>query len=174
MDHSTIDVGERKKQFFQRIKAETSDLHRQTENSRLSVALMGLQLSKKDYAEYLSRMKDIVEYFEKHFFNELTHIIPDIEQRRKLNAIQDDLAYLNAEPKQNRFSLPPAVTIAHLLGYMYVLEGSTLGGALIYKHVSKHVDISEEKGGAYFTCYRSELSVKWKSFLDILGRLCLV
>lgn len=167
MDHSTIDIAEKKKQFFQRIKTETADLHQQTEKSKLSVALMSGQL--KDYTAYLLRMKDIVAYYETNLYSQLSPIIPDIDQRRKLEAIEADLSYLNVPSNPNTFSLPPAATTAHLLGYMYVMEGSSLGGAMIYKHLSRHIDISEEKGAAYFTCYKTELGSKWKTFLDILG-----
>jgi heme oxygenase (biliverdin-IX-beta and delta-forming) len=171
MDQSIIDIAERKKQFFQRVKAETADLHRQTESSRLSVALMSENLSEKSYVDYLLRMKEIVEYYEKEIFEGLAGIIPDIGQRRKLPMIKNDLAFFNIDTEKNKlnFSLPPAGSDAMLLGYMYVLEGSSLGGAMIYKQVSRKINISEQQGGAYFTCYGSELSSKWKSFLDILG-----
>lgn len=169
MDQSTIDRAERKKQFFQRIKTATADLHRQTEGSRLSVALMNENLSESGYREYLLRMKDIVAYYENNLFGGLGNIIPDIEKRRKLHLIENDLAFLGGAIQTDDFSLPNTDSTGKLLGYLYVLEGSTLGGAMIYKHVSRHLDITEEKGGAYFTSYQAELSAKWKSFLDILG-----
>jgi heme oxygenase (biliverdin-IX-beta and delta-forming) len=169
MDPSTTDITERKKQFFQRLRSETADLHRQTEGSRLSVALMNENLSTADYRNYLLRMKDIVEYYENVLFSKLTNIIPDIEQRRKLHLVENDLASLTAENTTQNFSLPQPGSTATLLGYMYVLEGSTLGGAMIYKHVSRYLPVTEEKGGQYFTSYQSQLSAKWKSFLDILG-----
>jgi heme oxygenase len=171
MDQSTTDIAERKKQFLQSLKSGTADLHRQTESSRLSVALMSENLSEKIYSDYLLRMKDIVEYYEAMVFPSLTNIIPDIEQRRKLQLIKNDLAFLQVDTAENsvQFSLPPASSTSHLLGYMYVLEGSSLGGALIYKHVSSKINISEQEGGEYFTCYQSQLSSKWKSFIDILS-----
>jgi heme oxygenase len=163
------DTSVNKKSFFQRIKTETADLHRQTESSRLSVALMSENLTEKDYSDYLLRMKDIVEHYEEIVFDKLASIIPDIEQRRKLHLIKNDLAFFNVDEAAGNFSLPPTENTAVLLGYMYVLEGSSLGGAMIYKHVSRQLDISEQNGGAYFTSYGAELSAKWKSFLDILG-----
>ena len=171
MEQAQIEKAERKKQFFQRIKAETADLHRQTESAPLSVALVSDAVNEKVYTDYLLRMKDIVAWYEHVVFNRLAGVISDIEQRRKLPFIKNDLTQFNIDPEKNteHFSLPEAETNSVLLGYMYVLEGSSLGGAMIYKHVSRHIDITEQKGGSFFTCYQAELSARWKSFLDIMG-----
>lgn len=115
-----------------------------TNRCRLPVALMSEDLAEKDYSDYLLRMKDIVEYYENAIFEKLTDIIPDIDQRRKLHFIKNDLSFFNVASKSENFSLPPAATTGILLGYMYVLEGSSLGGAMIYKYVSRRLDISEQ------------------------------
>lgn len=171
MEQLPIEKAERKKQFFQRIKAETADLHKQTESAPLSVALVSDAVNEKVYTDYLQRMKDIVAWYEDVVFNGLAGMIPDIDQRRKLQFIKNDLTGFNIDPEKNttHFSLPDAETNAVLLGYMYVLEGSSLGGAMIYKHVSRYMDITEQKGGSFFTCYQADLSARWKSFLDIMG-----
>lgn len=164
---------EQKKAFFQRLKLETADLHRQTENSRLSVALMSEPLTEKVYTDYLLRMKEVVAFYEKNIFPALAAVIPDIEQRRKLSSVQKDLDHFNITTESSSFSLPAAESTASLLGYMYVLEGSTLGGAFIYKHVNRHLNVTEEQGGAYFSCYQNQLSARWKTFLEIVGEYSL-
>ncbi len=163
MDKAIIDITERKKQFFQRIKTETADLHRQTEHSRLSLALMSEGVTEEDYAAYLARMRDIVAYYENSVFSNLSEIIPDIEHRRKLHLLEADLAAYEEEVRP--FSLPHSDSSTTLLGYMYVLEGSSLGGALIHKHLRSHIDVP----GNFFNCYGNDLSARWKSFLDIIG-----
>lgn len=171
MEQAQNEKAERKKQFFQRIKTETADLHKQTESAPLSVALVSEAVNEKVYTDYLLRMKDIVAWYEEVVFNGLSRMIPDIEQRRKLQFLKNDLTQFNIDPEKDarHFSLPDAETNSVLLGYMYVFEGSSLGGAMIYKHVSRHIDITEQKGGSFFTCYQSDLSARWKSFLDIMG-----
>src|SRR5690606_27554051 len=94
---STIDITEKKKQFFQRIKDETSDLHRRTEGSRLSVALMSETLDEKTYGNYLLRMKEIVKYYEENIYPQLKNVVNDIEERRKLHLINDDLSVLQTD-----------------------------------------------------------------------------
>lgn len=171
MEQSSIDTTEQKKQFFQRIKTETADLHRQTESSPLSMALMSEQVNEKDYSDYLLHMKDIIEYYEGEVFDALSHLIPDIEQRRKLQLIKNDLTSFNIDPSTTTksFSLPPATSDAQLLGYMYVLEGSALGGAMIDKHISRHLSFPDRKAREFFNCYQAELGSRWKKFLDIMG-----
>lgn len=142
-------------------------MHQQTESSRLSVALVSDQVTEKDYFDYLVRMKDIVAYYEDVVFSGLSTLIPDIEQRRKLHLLQNDLSGYEKDEKQ--FSLPPAESTAVLLGYMYVLEGSSLGGVMIARHVSQHINVPT----AFFNCYGKDLSARWKSFLDIIGEYSL-
>jgi Heme oxygenase len=166
---STIDITEKKKQFFQRIKDETSDLHRRTEGSRLSVALMSETLDEKTYGNYLFRMKEIVKYYEENIYPQLKNVVNDIEERRKLHLINDDLSVLQTDLSPRLFTLPPASSTAALLGYMYVLEGSSLGSAMIYKQVSRIINITESRGSAFFTSYGASLSSKWKSFLEMLS-----
>ena len=100
MEQAQIEKAERKKQFFQRIKAETADLHRQTESAPLSVALVSDAVNEKVYTDYLLRMKDIVAWYEHVVFNRLAGVISDIEQRRKLPFIKNDLTQFNIDPEK--------------------------------------------------------------------------
>jgi len=51
-----------------------------------------------------------------------------------------------------------------VLGSMYVVEGSTLGGAIIAHEVERRLGITAETGGAYFRSYGRDIAVMWKSF----------
>jgi len=57
---------------------------------------------------------------------------------------------------------------AKALGYLYVMEGSTLGGQFISKHLKKHLGLDAENGAAYFNGYGSETSARWKEFCGAL------
>lgn len=47
---------------------------------------------------------------------------------------------------------------------MYVIEGSTLGGAVIAHAVETRLGLDAEKGCAYFRSYGRETAMMWRSF----------
>ena len=57
---------------------------------------------------------------------------------------------------------------AAALGAMYVVEGSTLGGAIIARQVERALGLTTESGCAYFRSYGPAISPMWKSFGAVL------
>ena len=55
-----------------------------------------------------------------------------------------------------------------VLGSMYVIEGSTLGGAVIAQAVERNLGLSAGTGCAYFRSYGRETARMWKSFGAVL------
>jgi len=65
-------------------------------------------------------------------------ILPDWAERRRSDLLRADLAALNVTPPEP-FSAPSFLSIkASMLGAIYVLEGSRLGGAVLKKAVPSH------------------------------------
>jgi heme oxygenase len=60
--------------------------------------------------------------------------------------------------------LMPLPAPAAVLGSMYVVEGSTLGGAIIAREVERRLGLTAETGCAYFRSYGRDTAVMWKSF----------
>ncbi|WP_158531587.1 MULTISPECIES: biliverdin-producing heme oxygenase [unclassified Meiothermus] len=92
-----------------------------------------------------------------------------LSERLKSPALRADLLALGAE-------LPPLPTalswlpqeVPEALGAMYVLEGSSLGGQLISRHLQNSLGLSPERGLRYFVGYGPKTSAMWKSFGQIL------
>ncbi len=57
---------------------------------------------------------------------------------------------------------------AAFLGAMYVMEGSTLGGLYIARHVEPLLGLSAECGTAYFRGYGEQTGEQWRSFQALL------
>lgn len=60
--------------------------------------------------------------------------------------------------------LPRLATIPQALGYLYVVEGSTLGGQLISRHLQAHWPILQEAGCQFFQRYGAQVGVMWRAF----------
>lgn len=89
--------------------------------------------------------------------------------RRKLPLLKADLRALGVAPS------PPAPRVrlagtAEALGALYVLEGATLGGRIIYRHVAGPVGVTPEHGAAYYHCYGDRTGERWKAFGQAVTR----
>lgn len=61
-------------------------------------------------------------------------------------------------------SLPDLSTVARVLGCLYVIEGATLGGQIVTRHLSTSLAITPHSGGAFFRGYGEHTGSRWKSF----------
>lgn len=55
------------------------------------------------------------------------------------------------------------------LGSLYVMEGSTLGGQVIARHLEDHLGLRNGKGYRYFLGYGAENGVMWSAMRTRLG-----
>ncbi|RYU93364.1 biliverdin-producing heme oxygenase [Emticicia agri] len=153
------------------LRTQTSTLHSALEQTSLSVALLNEHVAQENYVAYLQKMREIVAFYEAEVFPALNDALPDLQKREKLPLIDEDLSYLSsdisglpifsASGEQNS-------SVGYALGCMYVMEGSTLGGKVILKHISKTLGINPEQGGSYFDGYGDQTGQYWKTFLHIL------
>jgi len=157
--------------FLQNLRSRTSHQHTLLEQNTASVKLLGPQVTAADYAAYLSLLYGFVKGFEDNVFPLLQHSIADIEERRKTHLLVSDIDLLGIDVAgiagiPDHFFLEVYHSNATALGGMYVLEGSVLGGALIYKHLQATLGPEAIAGKTkYFTAYGSQTGSRWKTFL---------
>jgi heme oxygenase len=60
--------------------------------------------------------------------------------------------------------LPPLSDLPTALGCLYVLEGSTLGGQLMARHLAATLELDATNGAAFFNSYGPEVGPMWKAF----------
>ena len=94
----------------------------------------------------------------------------DPAERRKLPRLEHDLRTLGEDPARLPVAdvVPEVEDAAAALGCMYVLEGATLGGRVISRHLAAR-GIGPESGGAFFAGYGVETGEMWKSFSAAIG-----
>lgn len=100
-----------------------------------------------------------------------------IEERRKLPLLRDDLGRLGltveALQKLPLCSDTPAVADrAAAFGGLYVLEGATLGGQLISRHVHERFGDDGSVPCAFFASYGEAVGRMWRSFREALSSSC--
>lgn len=90
-------------------------------------------------------------------------VVPDIAERRKTGWLDADLAALGA-PILPDLDVAPLTTVEHVAGACYVLEGATLGGAVVARELP---DVPHR----FFTSYGSRRGAMWAGFRGHLRAL---
>lgn len=57
------------------------------------------------------------------------------------------------------------------LGGLYVLEGSALGGQVLFRHARRSLGISAERGGRFLSGDGSDTGRRWRAFLTVLAAM---
>jgi len=89
--------------------------------------------------------------------------------RRRMHLLEADLVTLgyslDAVRALPRCPAPPLRDAPEALGSLYVMEGSTLGGRVILRHIGDRLGLDGSAGCAYFAGYGSATAPMWRSFL---------
>ena len=89
--------------------------------------------------------------------NKTAHLRQDL---RRLGVMIEDLPLCR--------DLPPLETQTEVLGCLYVLEGATLGGRMITRHVQATLGITLEAGGSFFEGYGADTGKMWQTMRQLL------
>lgn len=98
----------------------------------------------------------------------------DFDARRKAPLLEHDLEMLGLTSTELASlpicqELPALMSLAHGLGCMYVLEGATLGGQIISRHLVQQIAVTPITGGAFFASYGAQLGPMWRAFGQALS-----
>jgi len=161
----------------QRLRDGTHEAH-----VRLNRHPMLKGITRPDYPLDLYRVV-LVAYF--HFYRALEEAIDrspalsglrfSYDNRRKLQWLAEDLRFFGIDPDDPGLRPAAPVTIlplthpAQLLGALYTIEGSSLGGEVISCHLALHLGITPDRGGRFFHGYGDRIAALWKEFEAFIG-----
>jgi len=152
--------------ILQRLRSETRHAHDTIERA-LDLLNPALTL-----ATYRRRIEQLHGYYQP-VEHRLSHVGDwreiglNLEERRKLPLIETDLAALGSVrpsdlPTCDR--LPRLGSVASAFGCLYVLEGASLGGQVISRHVQAALGVTTERGGRFFHGYGPRTGAMWQEF----------
>jgi heme oxygenase (biliverdin-IX-beta and delta-forming) len=98
----------------------------------------------------------------------------DGAERSRTGRLERDLLALGHTratlPRVSLHPEPPCLAeVPGAVGYLYVLEGATLGGSVIARHLHRTLGIGPDDGAAFFTSYGAALGPMWKQFTQALA-----
>jgi heme oxygenase len=102
-----------------------------------------------------------------------------IAERQKLPRLAADLQALGMSASQLEalpqcHHLPSLDSWPQVLGAMYVLEGATLGGQIIARHLKQMLGIEGHNGAGFFNSYGAQVGPMWQAFGAFLNSQVLV
>ncbi len=94
----------------------------------------------------------------------------DFAPRRKADLLERDLADLGGDSQtpsaaESGGRAPTIDSRAALVGSLYVVEGSTLGGRVIARNVVRRLGLSGELGARFFHAYGDRVESRWREFV---------
>jgi heme oxygenase (biliverdin-IX-beta and delta-forming) len=165
-------------EFADELRSGTRAAHVQIESNPLHRSLRDGTMDRDGYRFLLEKMHGFVAEFESQAAPrpEWASWSFDFEARRKSTAIRRDLLALGAKLEEIE-RLPMAqldlasAPFETLLGYLYVLEGSTLGGQILARIVQARWDAGPANGAAYFCSYGAGVRERWRECQILLNRV---
>jgi heme oxygenase len=152
-----------------RLKRETAAEHAAIEEA---TGLTRPDATLGDYRHYLERSYGFYQVVERELqrHDAWGALGLDAHERTKLPLIADDLEALGRAPEsvQQCAAAPSLPGLAEALGAAYVLEGSTLGGRVISRHLT--AEFGSHVPRRFVNAYGAQTGDNWQAFRAALGR----
>lgn len=149
-----------------RLRAATSSAHCNIEQNPRLAALLKPGLTEADYVDVLLGYHAYFARIEPVLFATLGTFIPrgDLDKRRKLPLLEIDLAELGAMERvsETPASWPVSMSTGHALGRLYVHEGASLGGRLIYAALNRNLGHQRPVSSRFFDGYGRQSAEVWR------------
>ncbi len=156
------------------LRAATRDLHHRLDHHPLLAPLVRSGLSMADYGLALQALFAINAPTEKAISDYIdAQGLPfDYAARRRMPDLLADLKFLGLSTPQLAWNGPNICSHGELVGCLYVLEGSALGGRVIFKQLHSALKLDEETGGRFFAGYGEQTMPMWQAFWTFAAEIC--
>jgi len=157
--------------FHAKLKEATWSQHEATEQL-LFPDRPWQELSLSDYQQFLLTQYVFHSHMEHAIDNSLSVRLKgrlNWDLRHKLPSIQSDLAELASAIPIIPNPTQQIISEAEAIGYLYVTEGSTLGGRMISKALKENEQIATHSSFRFLNVYGEDTGRYWKEFLRVLS-----
>ncbi len=153
------------------LKTKTHSAHKELEKLHCFKRLFSDDYQIDEYSRLLGSFYGVFCAVEPLLFSNLpADQQPLLRHRVKTPCLKLDLAVFGKNPHDlpSCQNIPDLETFGKKMGALYVLEGSTLGGRIIGKHLSNHFGAQVGPALNFYGCYGQNVDVEWRSFIHIM------
>lgn len=155
-----------------RLRLATKALHHLLDHHPVVAPLVRDDLTLDQYGDALAALHGVYAPLEAGIdaFLKTMPGLFDYNPRRKLPALQDDLAKLGRRPWSRQISHTTPARVAELVGVLYTVEGTTMGGQHILRCLrQRNFDRLPTR---FFSVYGDQTDSLWGDFLAFADRAC--
>lgn len=164
---------------MEKLRAETRDQHVRVEALPFFKALLAAELPLEGYVGLLRAMAIVHEALEGAIIQSPSPVLAAVwdDDLRRLPLIRRDLEHFEKQelphlpaPTMSALVLAGQIRLRaasdpdSLLGYLYVLQGSALGGLVLRAHVARAFGLDGGKGLAYLSSFDRATRAHWERF----------
>jgi len=154
----------------ERLKIATAVLHRNVEQILLSDKILSGTLTLADYRFLVQTLYTFHARYEDAVMEFASLLVGEecLTGRRKKVWLEQDAERLGIDPEPaKKADLNPASAT----GWLYVMEGATLGGQVIERHLNTNAVIAATGASRYYRGYGTETGRYWKAFRETIDNL---
>jgi heme oxygenase len=150
--------------ILDRLRAATADCHQRLE---ASLNLLRPSFSRTEYVHLLSAFYGFYSPWEAEAWPLLRQTSTMLDERRKTPLLKEDLGFfgIDAAQVERCEALPRLQSAAAALGSLYVMEGATLGGQILFRHFAATLDL-DRQGLTFFYGYGPNTAGMWRRFRE--------
>jgi heme oxygenase len=151
--------------LFAMLKSETSVVHEKVMEEAWAQKVLSSGYTRDEYFELLQKYYGFYLPLETRLLTLPASVFSSTRAKHRL--LEEDLNFLVSTPRTEKpfcARLPEIVDAASALGVCYVLEGATLGGQIIAKHLKLSLGLQEQAGLRFFYGYGAETGKRWREF----------
>lgn len=158
-----------------KLKIYTKGMHDLLEDSKTGKELSSGDINDQRYLSYLQALslihKDVEFLLLKH--NKWEKYGLKIEEHLRYELLKKDILLLDGNIPESKSKLEcfdMNINFPKLVGMLYVLEGSTMGGMMLSKSLSHILSKDKEPCINYFSAYKEDTMKRWGEFCVFLDR----
>ena len=170
--------------IMDRLKSETRSNHDQAEQNGFGMKVMNGGLTEDLYVQHLVAWRRMLAHLEHALRTSGNPLVAETwhEGLAKQPILDQDLDQLSPGGVPLHPSVAAAVQAFNdmvdsyaeevpecLLGVLYVLEGSTMGGSVMKPRIAKQLGIQDGMGLGYYGCYGNKVTIRFKDFRTRMG-----
>ncbi len=154
--------------FMNDLKTSTHPVHRELEQLVLFKKIMTHEITLEEYKQLICYFYGFIYPCEQKILSQHQELLLG---REKTPLLYSDLVALKCKIEKITLFSPPSTTFnttADIFGYLYVMEGATLGGQVMLKSLMKNPQLPPDLATHYFNTYGKQTNEKWHVFTQLL------
>jgi heme oxygenase len=156
------------------LRAATRSSHHGIDHHPLLTPLVRPELNLKHYGRVLRSFLWIYTPLQEDFARSIDRAGGGFELADRVTWLKADIDCLGLDRKlpADAWQAPAIFSNEELVGALYVVEGSTLGGQVISRQISASLGLTATHGARFFNGWGDQTEARWKAFWHFADGIC--